>query len=457
MKKPDQTAPKPEDFPDPGSTNQLVTNPDTEQALDALFKETSATPPAAVEPAAPAPDAPKSDEPAPDAGKTAPDAPKPDAKPDEPAPDAGKTAPDAKKEPVPAPDAGKKAVDTSFVDQLLSPDAAKTPEAPADPFDSVKLRSDASPKTKETFEELKRVSREQLAAEKKAREELEAKYKGLEESAKKASELPEDVKKELEELRGFRATFDIERDPQFQQKFDARKAANYDTVYQTLTKYGLPETELAKLKGMSEADRVEAVTGLISKISAHDRLRVEAKLVENAGIDDERAKELAAARSKADQILKDRAAEAPRKQEEFYQQVSTHAKELAGQVDVFSRVDVPADAPPAEKARLEATNKNAEALQGLYVKLLADETPAGKAQAALGTVLAHAYAAQVKSLRSEVEKLTGELTAIKKASGVGGKGVPTSAPRATRPAPVSTLDTSASLDRLYAETMANGS
>ena len=151
--------------------------------------------------------------------------------------------------------------------------------------------------------------------------------------------------------------------------------------------------------------------------------------------------------------LRRRPCRAPRKQEEFIGQVTEHAKQLAGQVDVFNRVEIPADTPPAERARLEATNKNAEALQGLFVKLLADETPAGKAQAALGTVLAHAYAAQVKALREENQKLAAEIADIKKASGVGGKGIPSSAPRQTRPAPIQTFDTGQSLDRLYAETM----
>lgn len=439
-------APKPEDFPDPGSSNQLKSSPETEQALDALFQQESATPPPASEtekvvpaaedkPAAP----PEGEKPAPE-GKEA----------VAPAPDGEKKAAEA---PAAVPADDKKAADTSFVDVLLKKDDAAPAPAPADPFDSVKLRSDASPKTTQSFEEVKRISRELVEKERKAREELEAKYREAEERIKKSSELPEDVKKELEELRGFRATFDIERDPQFQQKFDARKSANYESVYSTLSKYGLPDTELAKLKGMGEQERVEAVAGLVAKLPAYEKVRIEAKLVENASIDDERSKELAAARQKADQILKEKASEAPRKQEEFIGQVTEHAKQLAGQVDVFNRVEIPADTPPAERARLEATNKNAEALQGLFVKLLADDTPAGKAQSALGTVLAHAYAAQVKALREENQKLAAEIADIKKASGVGGKGVPSSAPRQSRPAAISTFDTSQSLDRLYAETM----
>lgn len=456
-KTPAEPSPKPEDFPDPGNSNQLASNPVTEEALDALFQEqtTSTQEAAAVDDKAPAPVTETTDaEVKPEEAVKEPV--KTEEKTQEPEKEATKAeekvTEDKKVEPT-AEDSSKKKPDTSFVDDLLKKDAVKTENKPADPFDNVKLRSDASQKTKDTFEELKKLSREAVEAERKRVAEYELKLKEAEERAQKANELPEDVKKELEELRGFRATFDIERDPQFQQKFDARKQANYDSVYQTLTRYGLPEAELAKLKDLPELERVEAVSDLISKLPAYDKVRIEAKLVENASIDDERAKELEVARSKADQILRERASEAPRKQEEFYQQVSQHAKQLAEQVDIFSRVDIPSDAPPAEKARLEASNKSAEGLQGLYVKLLADETPAGKAQAALGTVLAHAYAAEVKTLREQNEKLANELAAIKKASGVGSKGVPSSAPRASRPTPLSSLDAGQSLDRLYAETM----
>lgn len=194
------------------------------------------------------------------------------------------------------------------------PDAEET--APvveeADPalkaFDEVKLRPDASQKTKDSFAKLKEISTAALRAanaEKlRLRQEYEAKMTELQKNTAPKSVVDDpEIKKELEELRGFKATFDIENDPEFKKKIEAQmevpKAANYEAIYGILKSYSLPDSELKALKEMSESERVANIAELVEKLPRVSKMQVEAKLLANLNLDDARAKAIAEARAEA--------------------------------------------------------------------------------------------------------------------------------------------------------------
>lgn len=424
-------------------SNQLNQNPETDSALDALLsQETAAVQPAETPAATETPG-----EEAPKAAESPAEEPKTTEKPAE--------EPKSTEKPA---DAQKKPGDASFVDNLLKKDDAQkpadTPKAEEDPFDKVKLRSDASQKTKDTFEQLKKEARERLAAEKAERERIAREYEEFKAKAPVENKLPEDVEKELKELREFRATFDIERDPEFQKKFDTRKSENYESIYSVLKGHQLPDSEIEVLRKMSEDERMEAISDLLEKLPQTSRLKIQAKFVENVSVDDERNRALSEARSRADTILKERAAEPAKKQESFYNEVATHAKNLASSVEFFNKVEIAPDTPPAEKARLEKQNKVAAQLQDLYVRVLADESPKAKAESALGLVYAHQLRSQLDDAQARVQQLEKEIADIKKASSVGNKGLitkPTTNSQKSRP--VSSLSAGENLDRLYQEAM----
>lgn len=417
--------------PDSSQTNQLLSSPETDSALDSLLKSELAPAPETAA-SAPAIETPAAVEPAPAA-----------------------ETPPAKQTTPPTPEGSATDQNKSLVDDLFKKDAsAPAPEAKPDPFEDVKLRSDASPKTRETFDVLKKKARDEIAAAQARADQL---AKDLEEAKKNSvppDKLPDQIESELKELREFRATFDIERDPSFKQKYDSRTQANNEAVYGTLKAHGLRDDQIELLKKMGDSERVDAIGDLLEKIPHTSRLKVQAKLAENISIEDERARELSEARSKADQILKDKK-EAPSKQvESFYKEVESHAKALIANVDFLAVAEVPASTPAAERQRLEAQNKEAAKLQGLFIKVLADESPKGKAEAALGLVYAHRLKAENGSLSAKVSELQKEIDDIKKASSVGKIGRAPAAP-GSKPRPIETLDAGSNLDRLFKEAMGN--
>ena len=343
----------------------------------------------------------------------------------------------------------------SLVDALFKKDpVAPAPDAKPDPFDDVKLRSDASPKTRETFDVLKKKARDEIAAAQARADQLSKDLEAAQKNTIPPDKLPEPIEAELKELREFRATFDIERDPQFQQKYDSRKEANNEAVYGTLRAHGLRDDQIELLKKMGDSERVDAIGDLLEKIPHTSRLKVQAKLAENISLEDQRGQELSEARSKADQILKDQKEAPSRQVESFYKEVESYAKSLISSVDFLSVAEVPASTPAAERQRIEAQNKEAAKLQGLFVKVLADESPKGKAEAALGLVYAHRLKSENSSLSAKVSELQKEIDDIKKAGSVGKIGrAPASA--GSKPRSVETLDAGSNLDRLFKEAMAN--
>jgi hypothetical protein len=331
--------------PDASQTNQLNSSPETDTALDSLLKNELATPAEEVV-----------------------ETPKEENKPAESS--LPKETPPAASEKSPPEESN------SLVDALFKKDpAAPAPDAKPDPFDDVKLRSDASPKTRETFDVLKKKARDEIAAAQARADQLSKDLEAAQKNTIPPDKLPEPIEAELKELREFRATFDIERDPQFQQKYDSRKESNNEAVYGTLRAHGLRDDQIELLKKMGDSERVDAIGDLLEKIPHTSRLKVQAKLAENISLEDQRGQELSEARSKADQILKDRK-EAPSKQvESFYKEVESHAKSLISSVDFLSVAEVSSSTPAAERQRIEAQNKEAAKLQGLFVKVLADESP----------------------------------------------------------------------------------
>lgn len=440
-----KTPPPAEDNPAPLSQgNQLTSSPDTENALDQLLTQVTATPP-------PADDVGKSgNEPKPTSEEQKPSGEtKPTGEEQKPAGEAKPTGEEQKPAGETKPTDEKKTA--SFVDELLKPTGEKkeAPKTEEDPFDNIKLRSDASPKTRETFDQLKKEARERVEKERAERERIQREYEEFKQKAPADGKLPEDVEKELKELREFRATFDIERDPQFQQKFDTRKTQNFESVYGVLRQFELPESEVEVLKKMSEVERIEAISKLAAKLPTAHRLKIESKFVENAGIDDERSRAVAEARTKADQILKEKAEAPVKEKEQFYTEVTNYAKQLATSAEIFNVVEIPADTPPAEKARMEKRNAAATKLQQLYVQVLSDESPKAKVESAYGLVLAHNYREQLVEANNRVAELEKEIASIKKAGRVGDKG--STPPRNAAPKPPAPFSgtTSESLDALY--------
>lgn len=332
--------------------------------------------------------------------------------------------------------------------------AAEKPAATEDPYGTVKLRSDASPKTRETFDELKRVAKEREAA---ARQEAEAAKQSLSELQNKVAELekrtvPDEVQNELKELRAFRAQFDTQNDPEFRSKFDARVDQNYESVYSKLTAHGFPASELAKLKAFSQADRDAAIENLLPKLPSLDRKYIEAKLFDNVNISEQREKALLEARQNADKLL------AERKQAPAVQTAQRDAAVAEVLRPVLPKIpwlhvkEIPPTTAPEEKKRLEADNAFALQMQEALKTAIVDDSPRIRAEAAIAVPLAQYYQREFAKANERAESLQKQLDQIRSAGALSrtarSVASPNAAPAHEKEVPTNAAD---ALDQLFAQ------
>lgn len=330
--------------------------------------------------------------------------------------------PEAVEEPVeqPAP-AQEEAQPDDLLTKLLGKEekVETTPETPAeeDPYDKVKLRSDASEKTKNTFEELKRTAKER---ESKARTEAEQARKELQELRAKVDELskktvPDNIEAELKELREFRATFDAERDPEFQQKFSSRLEQNNGTIFETLKRNGLKDELVDQVKSLPYDQQVEQIARWAEKLSPRDKLLITARLADNENIESDRQSALREIKSKADQILAEKKNAPIRSQDQFVEEAVRTLKPVLPQVPFLHPKELPANATPAVKADIEKHNAVAAESQKMLLTFLQDDSARTRSILALAGVLAPRYQAQLKEAEGRVKALEKELSSIREA------------------------------------------
>lgn len=330
---------------------------------------------------------------------------------DSPAPDAAADeteTPAAKEKPAPADDFLKKLLGTEKTDDAPKADAP----AEEDPYEKVKLRADASERTKDTFESLKKTAKDREA---KARAEADTARKELLELRAKVEELskktvPENVEAELKELREFRATFDAERDPSFQQKFSSRLEQNNSTIFETLKRNGLKDNLVDQVKTLPYDQQVEQIARWAEKLSPRDKLLINARLADNENVEADRQAALREVRSKAEEILAKR--NAP---DNFVEEAVKTLKPFLPQIPFLHPKEAPANATPAVKAEIERHNAGVAESQSALVSFLNDQSPKTRSILALAGVLAPRYQAQLRDAEARIKTLEAELGNIREA------------------------------------------
>lgn len=322
--------------------------------------------------------------------------------------------------PVQAPKPERK----GLLDDVLEETPAQPKDTPEAAYEDIKLRSDASPKTVESFQaqrsraiERENVVRAELEAARARALELETK---LTEAEKLKGALPEDVAKELKEHREFRALHDVSSRPEFREKFDSKINSNYESIYNLFKQEGWTDEKIQALKNFPEAQRIAFIEGKIIPLLTDGQKRVvSAKIYENVNISEEKQKALDAARTDAEKILAEQR-EQPLKARA--QKDSEFANVLRPKLQKLSFVypkEIPTTATATEKAELEAHNAFALELQEDIRRAISDESPAIRAEIILAVPLARHQARQIKSLTVRAEAAEAKLSAINKAGNTG--------------------------------------
>jgi hypothetical protein len=275
-----------------------------------------------------------------------------------------------------------------------------TPEPTKDEFDAVQLPPHTKSEVSQSFDNLKKASRDRVAAVQKEREELAAKVKELE----TRPAVDPKLEAELKELREFRQKMDVEADPTFKEYIEESKA-NEDSILTKLKEAGASEDALTKMKAIGSKDLDWEI--ILEKLPPVTRRYVENKLAVNEDLHDQRTRALENAKKNASEFLADREKQSTQSELAHYAKSEEHFNKVSVQLPWFKLQKAEATATAEQKATIEAENKFYLATHDQVKKMLADPSPEMRSIAALGY-------AQMLRLQAEIPALQAEHEAEKK-------------------------------------------
>lgn len=269
-----------------------------------------------------------------------------------------------------------------------------------DDFDKVELPPHTKPAVAESFENLKKVSRERVSAIEKEREELRTK---LAEAQAKPAVDPV-LEAELKELREFRQKLDVEADPSFKEFVEEIKT-NDESIFSKLKEAGASDDVLTQMRTIGTKDL--AWDAILEKLPPVARRYVENKLAVNDDLSERRTRAIDSAKKNASEFLANREKENTQGEIAHFAAAEQHFGKVSVQLPWFKLEKIEATATPEEKAEIEARNKFFTETQKSVKEILADSSPEMRAVAAVGY-------AQMLRLQAEIPAINAEHTAATK-------------------------------------------
>jgi hypothetical protein len=325
-----------------------------------------------------------------------------------------------------------------------------------DELETVKLPPSGKAVT-QSFDKLKELSRQMVAAEQAKAAELKKKLEEVETQLAEAAKVPSEALKQLEELKKWKRTLDIENDPEFVQKYADKAKAIETAIIGKLKSIGMTEENVAKFHELGGVKGIDW-DKFLTNVDSPSRRFIEAQLVAYDQLNTEKEAELAKAKENADELLKEKATSEERR---ITEAVTNFTKDYPWLKDETAKPDATED----EKKLVASRNEFAAAMRSKLEAYSKVKTPEAYAEFLVGTLIAHKLDAELrisleesKELRTQLKAVTEERDTLQQSydkvrrAGVlnrGGKTNPAPAPKA----PTVTLndDTHTALEKLRVE------
>lgn len=291
--------------------------------------------------------------------------------------------------------------------------------APEDPFKDIQLPPHTSPKASDSFNAIKSKAKTEIEMRDRDIAELRAKLK---ESESRTTVAPEE-KKELEELRRFRASVEIEHDPEFKTAFQDRLEKNNEAIYSKLTEAGMTQEQIDKIKKMGGPLKLANWDDIYSHLTPSQKRVVDARLNDSEQLTQEREVKVKQAKENVDKYLQERDSKSKASVEADAKVIENTANDLLGQLPWTAEQTAEANAPEERKKFIAEENKFAKEQVDKLRGLLVDRSAETHAMLAIGTIQAFRFKRELESASKELEQLrvtnrelTEKLEKIKKSS-----------------------------------------
>lgn len=233
------------------------------------------------------------------------------------------------------------------------------------------------------------------------------------------------VPPDYEELRRFRATFDIQNDPDFKSRYDAPISEATQNIYSILQKVGATEQQISDIKALGGPDKVsqEWWDEVLPKIPLIDRKKLEMNVLNVAELQEKQRKEIEEAAAYPEKFY----AEKQHKENEFIQQqyltIEKTVDEITREIPWARFQQPPPDATPEQLKQIEQHNAVVQDLRDKFESAVAPQTAEDQARVALAATFSHVLTQQLRTeqsarlaLEAELKKANAELAQLKSAS-----------------------------------------
>ena len=303
-------------------------------------------------------------------------------------------------------------------------DESSAPAPVVDPLDAIELPPNTKSKSAQAFGMLKEAAKKRISEMTTQLTEALNKITGLtqqvEEVKKTSGKLPPEVEKEISEARQFKASLDVENDPEFK-KYDSSLTENTDSIYKKLEIAGYTKENIDRIKELGGPEAIDWEP-LFPKLPPQISRFIQATLIDNERLRDQKQKAMTSAKGNAVVYTQQRT---QREEKSVQDIVSSFTKDLVW----LQPKEVPAGATAEERTAIEQTNAAVKTYQDTLKGYLGSRTPERYAELAVGTLIAHRFKeelAVIKATQTESDKklaavvkerdtLAAKLEAIKRA------------------------------------------
>ena len=244
----------------------------------------------------------------------------------------------------------------------------------------------------------------------------------------KLAENQQQAPPDYEELRRFRATFDIKNDPKFKEKYDIPLKQSAESIYGLLRKHKAGEDVIKSIEeagGPGKVSKAWWKKNAIDRLAATDDGYVDARRLENAllqidDIESSREQDLEMASKNQEAWMQQRQAEQQEMQQQESQQVYGYVENLTKDVPWARYQEIPPGATAEQVQRIQAHNEGVKDLETKFNSALYPKSSSERAAIAAAATLSHVVTNQLRyeqsqstKLQQQIAQLTKELNSIK--------------------------------------------
>jgi hypothetical protein len=324
------------------------------------------------------------------------------------------------------------------VPQAEIPQEPTTPQVEIDPeIQQIEPPRNLSEKNQSNWRKLQ----ETASTYKKQAQEAESLRQKLVEYEQKPPAPPD-----YEDLRKFRAVFDIQSDPDFQNKYDVPINQAKANIYGIMKQHGASDELLQSIEAQGGPDKIDQKwwQSTLSKLPMTDAERLKRNIVDVADLSEKRVGEIMNSAQNAEQYYASRdeaLVERFTKQED--ESINYIQEQIKAQnADWALPKEIPSGATPEQRKAIESHNAQAAQLEQMFMGAMYPQTPQARADVAAAAAMSHMLTNQLRTeqtarqrMEAQIKQLSDENNRLKGAGRMPRQNLATAS--SNRPASVS--------------------